>query len=189
MLGPSLRSYLLAAGRGTRAGGPKAWLPCEGATLLERQLSFLSGLFPPEDTAVSIQPDWLPRCRSMAPVAAWVAVDPSAPSLASLQALFQALPPLTWAFIHHVDMPVWDAGLFSLLAQGLPAEGFDAVVPVNGGKRGHPVALSCEAGRAVLRLDPAKDRLDHWLRGARVKTVEVPQACALENWNQGVPGR
>ena len=38
------RVLLLAAGRGRRSGGPKAWRPYEGTTLLEAQLSFFRGL-------------------------------------------------------------------------------------------------------------------------------------------------
>lgn len=189
-----MQSCVLAAGRGVRAGGPKAWLPSEGSTLLERQLGFLLSLFTPGDIAISIQEAWLDRCRSLNAGVRWVAVDPGAPALASLQALLRASPPEGWTFVHHVDMPVWDAALFETLAANISTathakspDVIDAVVPVHGGRVGHPVALSRNAAPAVLGLDPSNGRLDAWLRGARVKTVEVPQACVLENWNTGAP--
>ncbi|MBI4677823.1 MAG: nucleotidyltransferase family protein [Elusimicrobia bacterium] len=183
-----MQAYLLAAGKGTRAGGPKAWLDCGGETLLERQVKFLSSLFPPDDVAVSIQQGWIERCRSLNASVRWVGVDPQAPALASLQALLQAMPLREWAFVHHVDMPVWEPGLFDLIAVNLPEPAdCDAVVPLHQGMKGHPVALSARAHPALLALDPSTGRLDHWLQGAAVRALEVPYACVRENWNRGAP--
>ncbi len=168
-------SFLLAAGRGKRAGGPKAWLLHEGKTLLERQLDFLIPRFGAARVFVSVQQEWLPRCRALAPEVGWTAVDPDEQPIDALRALARAAGPADWTFVHHVDMPVWEAGLFDALR---PADA-DAVVPRVGGRRGHPVLLSPEGVRAL----ETAERLDAWLRSRRVLEVDVPYPCALENWN------
>lgn len=183
--------YLLAAGRGTRAGGPKAWLQHEGKALLARQFDFLLKRFPPMRVAVSVQEEWLAKCRALHPLVQWVPVDPDAPVLTSLLALVRAVPLDSWAFLYHVDMPVWEDELWYLLSSHRPADAADAaeaVVPMHGGRGGHPVLLSPALADQLGALDPARDRLDVWLRGRRVKRVEVPYSCVVENWNGGARG-
>jgi CTP:molybdopterin cytidylyltransferase MocA len=107
--------------------------------------------------------------------------------LASLIELLKASPLDDWGFLHHVDMPVWEPGLFEILEKSAcscesPCE---AVVPIHKTRRGHPILLSPTLNAPILGLDPARDRLDHWLQGRRIKTTEVPFACVLENWNGG----
>lgn len=180
--------YLLAAGLGTRAGGPKAWLEHEGKSLLARQLEFLLKRFPPTSLAVSVQEAWLDRCRGLHPLVQWVPVDPAAPPLGAFKALLGVMPISAWAFLYHVDMPVWDDELFYLLSSHRPKGGerpAEAIVPVHAGRAGHPVLLSPELADQLAALDPAGDRLDHWLRGRRVHRVEVAQSCVVENWNEG----
>jgi molybdenum cofactor cytidylyltransferase len=180
------RVFLLAAGRGIRAGGPKAWLPCGGSPLLERQVRFLQGIVDPGEVFVSIQSAWEPRCRAIHAGVRWVPADPDAPALASLQRLLASARPGPWAFLFHVDMPLWDEGIFRSLSRAVRG-GIDAAVPVHAGRRGHPVLLSPGAQSEIAGLDPARDRLDAWLRGRRVREVETPRSCALENWNEGRP--
>ncbi len=61
------RVLLLAAGRGRRSGGPKAWRPYEGTTLLEAQLSFFRGLVDDKNISIAIQQDWRERCSALSP--------------------------------------------------------------------------------------------------------------------------
>jgi CTP:molybdopterin cytidylyltransferase MocA len=180
----SLQVYLLAAGRGRRAGGPKAWRDCAGRPLLERQLDFLRGLFPAPSIAVSIQADWLERCRALEPAAVWVPVDAEAPALTSVLALARALPLTRPAFLYHVDMRAWEAEVFGILAERGAAGGADAVVPVEGGRRGHPVLLLPQIEDGLLVLDPERDRLDVWLRSRSLAEMEVPCPCIHDNWNE-----
>ncbi|MBI3298489.1 MAG: nucleotidyltransferase family protein [Elusimicrobia bacterium] len=180
--------YLLAAGHGRRAGGPKAWLESEGRPLLARQLEFLLRRFPPASVAVSVQEAWLERCRALQPAVRWVSVDPEASPLASLQALMRALPLTSWAFLYHVDMPVWNDELFTLLGTFPPKDRdrpYEAVVPTHGGGGGHPVLLSPFLREPLAVLPPESGRLDHFLRGRRTFRVEVPYPCVVENWNSG----
>lgn len=172
------RALLLAAGRGRRAGGPKAWRPWAGRTLLEAQLDFFGGLLGAEALSVSIQEAWRARCAALSPRTRWVAADPDEAPLDSLRRLI-ADAPAARSFVLHVDMPVFDRSVYRTLW----ATDAAAAVPVYGGRRGHPVLLSLQALAEASRLDPARDRLDAWLhrRGA----CEVPVACAavLANGN------
>jgi len=180
-----VKAILLAAGRGVRAGGPKAWAMHDGRPLLECQLRFLLTRFSPERISVSIQKEWEPRCRALSAGARWIAVDPDAPALASAIALLDGTP--DWTFLHHVDMPVWEPALFDRLASRAAEDaGVEAVIPTFENRGGHPVLLSPAAVAAMAELDPAKHRLDHWLRARRVARVETDWPCVVENWNEGI---
>ena len=181
-------AYLLAAGHGRRAGGPKAWLEHDGETLLERQVRFLRERFDPGNIVVTIQKEWTQRCRDIHAEVRWTAEDPEASPLHALQTLFTAVPFAGWAFFYHVDMPVWSRELFDLLEDRIPAAeaaGRDAVVPVREDRGGHPVLLSARLRAPLAALDPGRDRLDHWLRARKVERVEVSFAVIHENWNEG----
>lgn len=182
-----MRAFLLAAGRGVRAGGPKAWLPYDGATLLERQLSFLLSRFHPDQVVVTIQADWMERCRALNTTVHWLPVDPDAPAFASLRAVMDIVTREDWSFVYHVDQPVWEPELFDLLASAAGETAADAVAPRFQGRRGHPILLSPAAHAALLKVDPLAGRLDRWLEGRRVHEVEVPFSCVRENWNEGAP--
>lgn len=172
-----LRVLLLAAGHGKRAGGPKAWGPYAGKTLLEAHLGFLATVTAPENIDIAIQGEWLERCRALSPRVNWVASDPGAPALASLQALLRGAPGAR-AFVIHVDMPVFDLRVWHAL---VAADG-DAV-PAYEGRRGHPVLLTPETLAEVARLDPAAGRLDQFLRNRAVTEVPVATDVILANLN------
>lgn len=174
------RAYLLAAGRGKRAGGPKAWLARDGVTLLERQLRFLAALLPPHRLSVSIQAGWEERCLALMPGARFIPVDPDAPAFAAFRALLADRPLKGWSSLHHVDMPVWETELFSLPTD----DDHDAVVPVYGGLGGHPVLLHERLDAQLRALDAATGRLDHFLKSRAVLRRPTPHACAAENWNE-----
>lgn len=172
------RVLLLAAGRGRRAGGPKAWRPYHGHALLEAHLDFFRALLGPEALSVAIVEEWRARCEALAPKTRWVAADPDAEPLDSLQKLIAASPAAR-SFVLHVDMPVFEGAVYEAL---LRAAG-DAVVPVFGGRRGHPVLLSPAALADIARLDPASDRLDVFLRGRGAVEVPVASDAVLRNLN------
>jgi CTP:molybdopterin cytidylyltransferase MocA len=109
----------------------------------------------------------------------WIAADPDAAPLASLQALLAATP-RSRSFILHVDMPVFDLRVWTALA----AAGGDAV-PAFEGRRGHPVLLSAAALDEVSRLDAETERLDVFLRGRKIAEVPVATDVILANLNEG----
>ena len=181
-----MQVYLLAAGAGRRSGGPKAWRKHESKTLLEKQLNFLLARFPARALTVSIQGPWRRRCETINPGVHWIAVDPAQSPLAALQTLLKACPQQDWAFLYHVDMPVWEPPLFERLEKEARQQ-LDAIVPIHDGRKGHPVLLSPRLSPEILALDPATNRLDHWLRAQRLRAVEVGLPCVLENWNAAAP--
>ncbi len=61
----------------------------------------------------------------------------------------------------------------------------DAVAPTFGGHRGHPVLLTPKSLSEISRLNPAKGRLDVWLRGRHV--VEVPVSTGAIHLNLNEP--
>jgi CTP:molybdopterin cytidylyltransferase MocA len=169
------RVLLLAAGRGRRSGGPKAWRPYEGTTLLEAHLSFFRGLVD-SHISIAIQDSWRERCAVLSPEATWVSSDPDASPLASLQKLI-ASSPAERSFVLHVDMPIFHRSVY----EDLWKTEADAVAPTFDGRRGHPVLLSPKALAEIAGLDPAKGRLDVWLRGHSV--VEVPVSTGVIHLN------
>lgn len=172
------RVRLLAAGRGKRAGGPKAWGAYGGKTLLEAQLGFLATVTAPENIDIAIQGEWLERCRALSQRVNWIAADPDASPLASLQVLLKASP-RSRSFVIHVDMPAFDLRAW----RALEAVNGDAV-PVHDGRRGHPVLLSAETLDEAARLDSEADRLDTFLRGRAVTEVPVSTDVILANLNE-----
>lgn len=173
-----LRVRLLAAGRGRRAGGPKAWGIYGGRTMLEVQLGFLATVTVPENIDVAIQGEWMDRCRELSPRVNWVAADPDGSPLSSLQALLGATP-RERSFVIHVDMPAFDLRVW----RALEAAGGDAV-PVYEGRRGHPVLLSAETLDAVRGLDPVNGRLDEFLRARKIAEVRVNTDVIFANLNE-----
>ena len=147
--------------------------------MLEAQIGFLATVTAPENIFVAIQEPWLERCRALSPRVGWVAADPDAAPLASLQRLLGPLP-LIRSFVIHVDMPVFDLRVWRALA----AASGDAV-PVYEGRRGHPVLLSAQTLAEVARLDPKADRLDAFLRGRPVAEVPVATDVIFANLNLG----
>ncbi|MBI4345950.1 MAG: nucleotidyltransferase family protein [Elusimicrobia bacterium] len=172
--------FLLAAGRGERAGGPKAWRDVDGRPALFGHLANIIGAV--ASVTVSVQAEWLPRCKEHAPAAYWVATDPDLPPLASLQALVAYRPSDAPGFVYHVDMPCYGRPVYRALLEGL--RGADAAAPVVDGKRGHPVLLAPGLYDALLALDPATDRLDAFLRTREVREIPMTTGEVLENRNR-----
>lgn len=173
------RLLLLAAGNGRRAGGPKAWRRHEGSTLLEAHLRFFGGLLGPGSLSVAIQEEWRARCAALSPETVWVAADPEAPPLASLQRLIAASSS-SRSFVLHVDMPVFEPQVY----EALSAASGEAAVPVFGGRRGHPVLLAPGVLAEVSRLDPRTGRLDAFLRARGALEVPVATGAIHSNGNR-----
>lgn len=178
--------YILAAGRGRRAGGPKAWYVHEGMSLLERHVRFVQERGAVARTAIAIQAGWLPRCRQLDSGIHWVGTDAERPPLASFLALLEVLPLDRCGFVLHVDMPLWNAGVYDTLAReaAQTEDTIEALVPTFEGRGGHPALVSPRAATALARLDPDHDRLDSWLRRTATRRVAVGDRRILENWNR-----
>ena len=176
------RVLLLAAGRGKRAGGPKAWRDHGGKTLLEAHLEFFRRFLGPAGISVAIQDEWRARCAALSPETVWVSADPDAAPMDTLQRLISSSPAAIRSFVLHVDMPIFERRVY----ESLWSASGDVVVPVFDGHRGHPVLLSDAALNEIKRLDPLADRLDSWLRRRRVLEVAVSSDAIRWNMNEMV---
>lgn len=179
--------YLLAAGKGERAGGPKAWLERDGKPLLRMHLDFLGAHFDLTRVFISVQESWLKRCLELDLHVGWISTDPEGTPLASLQRLL-SVSERAAGYVYHVDMPLWEGGalgVFQALKDGIGTAA--AAVPTFSGRRGHPVLLSRAAAADVSRLDAGKDRLDAFLRECHVAEVPVKTPLIHANWNEGKP--
>ncbi|MDX6768124.1 MAG: nucleotidyltransferase family protein [Elusimicrobiota bacterium] len=182
-----LHVYLLAAGKGERAGGPKAWLEAGGKPLLQRHIEFLSERANLSQVFIAVQETWLKRCLELDLHVGWISTDPEGTPLASLKRLL-AVSERAAGFVYHVDMPLWDPpaeAVFKALRDGIGSAA--AAVPTHGGKRGHPVLLSKAAAADVSRMDAASGRLDAFLRECHVAEVPVKTPLIHANWNEGAP--
>lgn len=179
--------YLLAAGNGKRAGGPKAWAMRGEKPLLQLHLDFWQDRFDLSRVFISVQETWLRRCLELDLHVGWISCDPEGTPMQSLQRLL-AVSERAAGFVYHVDMPFWDPpveALFQSLKDGIGTAA--AAVPVYQGKRGHPVYLSKAAAADVSRLDPATGRLDAFLHECHVAEVPVKAPIIHANWNEGKP--
>lgn len=179
--------YLLAAGKGERAGGPKAWLERDGKPLLKMHIDFMHQHFNLSQVFIAVQETWLKRCLELDLHVGWISTDPEGTPLESLQRLL-SVSERAAGFVYHVDMPLWEGqapSVFAALVDGLGSA--SAAVPTFSGKRGHPVLLSKAAAADVSRLDAKTGRLDAYLRECHVAEVPVKTPLIHANWNEGKP--
>lgn len=170
---PSFRvaAIVLAAGRSTRMGRPKALLPYRGRTFLGWIATAI--LEAPVDALVLVRSARGPELAGEVPPDSRIrwAINPNpdaqqidslAVGLASLGDEFDA------AFACLVDHPAVSASTYVKLIESLRAGSRAIVVPTCGGRRGHPplfrnsvfaeLARSRDAGgaRGVIRRDPSR---------------------------------
>ena len=167
-------AILLAAGRGSRMGQPKAALDLLGLTALERCVAALRQGGAEEVRAVLAAGDEAGlaaagRCRAV-PV---YNRDPARGQTSSLKAgLSAGAPPASTWLLHTVDHPLLRSeDVSALLAACAPPHAI--AVPVVGGRRGHPVAFSPELASEFLALadeQPAHDVVRRY--PPRVRRVE-----------------
>lgn len=184
---------VLAAGRGTRMGAPKALLDVRGTAWWKRQQARLH--------AANVDAFWIVNPL----VAAAFAADPSSPPhstivhkndtplpmFASIAHAFSVRPPHACNFILPVDVPCPRPDTFARLQA---ACGEAASVPARGDTTGHPLCLSGAWIRTHLLTPPLPDpmtaRLDELTRPiVRRVQVEDPDMAinlntpqALEAW-------
>ncbi|MQA89015.1 MAG: NTP transferase domain-containing protein [Gemmatimonas sp.] len=142
---------VLAAGRSSRMGSPKALLTLEGQTFLSRVTDAMVG-GGCDPVVVVTGPETEPDSRRIAELArslgAMTAINPDQGSdqIESLRAALRCLPTdLAGVVVSPVDAPGASAGVVTRLMAAAP--GAAVVMPTFGLRRGHPVLF----GRQVLR--------------------------------------
>ena len=168
-------AVVLAAGAGTRMGRPKAGLivPGTGATFLDTVLATLDAAGVAA-VRVVVAPD---AAGSLAGEV--VNPDPSRGMLSSVQAGLRALPAATEAvLLWPVDHPLVSAATVRALVDRFRADAPPVVVPVHGGRRGHPALFAARVIPELLAADPS--------RGARAVVLAHADRVELPVADRGV---
>lgn len=185
------RVLVLAAGRGTRMGTPKALMPVGGEPWWVRQMRRIG--------EAGLEQTWVVSRAVRAGMgdggggADLVLADASAPMYESLETglIHLSASPPRGVFVLPVDVPTPVGGVFGALSGGGGGM-VSPVVPVYRGATGHPVYLTwgwvCDriltaahGGRAAPIVDEAR-RLDR-LIGAGGVRIEVDDPAVAVNLN------
>ena len=137
---------VLSAGESSRMGRPKALLPIDGQTFIERIVGALKrGGIERIVVVLGFNADALRQQISHLPVEILVNADHKLGQLSSLQVAvrhLQAAPDCDGVMLHLVDHPYIDPKLVRLMLQRFEESKCSIVVPRHQSKRGHPVIFS-----------------------------------------------
>jgi CTP:molybdopterin cytidylyltransferase MocA len=139
-------AVLLSAGESSRMGQPKALLPIEGQTFIERIVTALKGSGLERIVVVlGSNADELRRKIEHLPVEIVVNADYQRGQLSSLQTAIRHLasdPHCDGMLVHLVDHPYIEPNLVRAMLQRFADGQKLIIVPRHRGKRGHPVIFS-----------------------------------------------
>ena len=137
---------VLSAGESSRMGRPKALLPIDGQTFIERIVGALKrGGIERIVVVLGFNADALRQQISHLPVEILVNPDHKLGQLSSLQIAvrhLQAAPDCDGVMLHLVDHPYIEPRLVRLMLQRFEESKCSIVVPRHQSKRGHPVIFS-----------------------------------------------
>jgi CTP:molybdopterin cytidylyltransferase MocA len=183
-----------AAGRGRRMGRPKLALPLGARTVVEHVVAALrdGGV----ETVVVVVGPHAPELAPLAEAAgAHVCRLPHQTAemratveygLRWLEERCRPRPDDAW-LLAPGDCPAFDAGVVRTLIDVFAARpSASVVVPVYGGRRGHPVLIAWRHV-AGIRAHPAGKGLDTYLRTHAPDTLEVQAASAAVLWDLDTP--
>jgi CTP:molybdopterin cytidylyltransferase MocA len=145
-------AILLAAGSSRRFGGDKLLAPYRGRPLLEHSLDALASSPDVRTTLVVVRPDFpvpppRPRCRFVANPEHEEGMG------SSLRAGVRAAPEDADAYLVALaDMPGITPELVASVIACYRTAGKRIVVPVHGGRRGHPVVIGRELRAELLAV-------------------------------------
>jgi molybdenum cofactor cytidylyltransferase len=139
-------AVVLSAGESSRMGRPKALLPIDGQTFIDRIVGALKqGGVERIVVVLGFNAEELRRRITHLPVEILVNPDYQQGQLSSLQVAvrhLQAAKDCVGMMVHLVDHPYIDPKLVRLMLQRFDESKFSIVVPRHQGKRGHPVIFS-----------------------------------------------
>ncbi len=139
-------AVVLSAGESSRMGRPKALLPIDGQTFIERIVGALKqGGIERVVVVLGFNADEMRRQIEHLPVEIVVNADYKLGQLSSLHAAIRHLetdPNCAGMMVHLVDHPYIDPQLVKLMLQRFDDAQYAIVVPRHQGKRGHPVIFS-----------------------------------------------
>lgn len=139
-------AVVLSAGESSRMGRPKALLPIDGQTFIERIVGALKqGGVERIVVLLGSNAEELRHQIVHLPVEILINPDYQQGQLSSLQVAvrhLQAAKDCVGMMVHLVDHPYIDPKLVRLMLQRFDGSKFSIVVPRHQGKRGHPVIFS-----------------------------------------------
>ncbi len=175
---PSPAAIILAAGASSRMGRVKALLEIDGETFLDRLARVLGAHCDPVIAVLGHHADAIREGARTPGIQIAVNPDPDLGMLSSLQAGLRAVPDLSYGVLFTpVDVPLVSGATAGLLAEALSG-GAAVAVPVYGGKRGHPVAISRAVAERMLAL-PNGARANELLRTESAVEIPVEDAGVL----------
>lgn len=139
-------AVVLSAGESRRMGRPKALLPIDGQTFIERIVGALKqGGIERIIVVLGFNADEMARQMAHLPVEIVINRDYRLGQLSSLQSAVRHLqgdPSCHGVMVHLVDHPYLDGRLVKLMLQRFDPARHGIAVPRHRGKRGHPVIFS-----------------------------------------------
>ena len=171
-----IAAVVLSAGESSRMGRPKALLPIDGQTFIERIVGALrrGGL---ERIVVVLGFDAAELRKKIAHLPVEIVVNPEYQrgQLSSLQSALRHLagaPNCDGIMVHLVDHPYIDAKLVEVMLRRFSETKSLIVVPRHQGKRGHPVIFS-HALFAELLNAPMDEGAKAVVNAHRDETLEI----------------
>jgi molybdenum cofactor cytidylyltransferase len=178
----SIAAIILTGGASRRMGTPKALLPLEGETFLDRLIRLFSVVANPVIVVLGYGGDAIRSGIERASEAEFVVNPaPERGMLTSLQRGLEAVPPGCEAVMFTpVDHPHLQSGTLEQLAALFRSEHALVTVPAHGGRHGHPVLIARPLIAELLALPPHAQASDVIHRYAdRTSYVEVPDPAIL----------
>jgi molybdenum cofactor cytidylyltransferase len=174
-----ISAVILSAGESSRMGRPKALLPIDGQTFIEKIVGALKQT--PVGKVIVIlghnADEMRPHIEHL-PVEILVNPDYKLGQLSSLQVAvrcLEAVADCVGMLVHLVDHPYIDAKLVESMIEGFHASGKLIVVPRYGAKRGHPVIFSRELFGELLAA-PMDQGAKAVVNAHRDDTLEIDTA-------------
>jgi len=149
-------AIVLAAGESRRMGAPKLLLPLDDQTVIEAVLASVKA-FAPDGILVVVGAEAAAIMEKAKTYGALTVVnlDYHLGMLSSVQCGFRQLPlEAEAALIFLADQPRIKPQVAETLVKAFRSSGQGIVVPVHGGRRGHPLLLSTRYRTEVESLDP-----------------------------------
>jgi molybdenum cofactor cytidylyltransferase len=141
-----ISAVILSAGESSRMGRPKALLPIDGQTFIEKIVGALKDAQVGKVIVIlGHHAEEMRRRIEHLPVEILVNPDYKLGQLSSLQVAVRRLEPETdcdGMLVHLVDHPYIDSKLVDIMIERFHASGKLIVVPRHGAKRGHPVIFA-----------------------------------------------
>jgi CTP:molybdopterin cytidylyltransferase MocA len=169
-----------AAGHSTRMGRPKLELPLGDRTVLEQVVNALRG--GGAYYVVAIIGPHVPELVSLAQAAGadvCLLAEPTPDMRATverglqwIEERFHPQPNDAW-LLAPADHPVMNADVVRQLLSRFDEGGSSIVVPVHGGRRGHPTLLAWKHVAGIRAL-PADQGVNAYLRTRRAEMLELP---------------